>query len=1045
VAYLPLDRFLVRAPLLRWAGGGDPARRLLGDPLGRVALTLASPSLAAHPQGERARRALARYGRRATFRPTPSGLLAGVTIGALAARSGGASGEPRAHWGLAWSRVAALGRALLEDPAIQTQVQLRHAPSLLRGPDRARWLAFGESEADEREADLDARLARILDAAACWSRWDAVRAAVNADDRGAADSGDEDADELLLLLIDDGVLHHDLIPPLVGAAPAQWMIERLGDLRPAVPEAATLASALSALTTGDFVGAHAILDQLPDLRDATSDEASPPLVATLIHQPTRPLTLDRRVVERAARLAPLLFRLQEALTPPIAERFLDPALDEAVATASELFGDGALDLAALALGAYGVDPALSADHADADADARHAAGPRRDRSAPPAPLVRLLIDEIGAARAAGRAEIALDPATLDAVLPALPPPPTCELFLTPVAARTGWLLGLHAPAGATWGRFAHALGAPLAEALAALSAAEISAQPDPAQVDVAYAPTEGLADLCAHPRLRAEILSLSTWPAASRAPAHTNGEPDSITPADLALVIGPGLEHPALALAATRRELSPSPLARVRSSTAPPGIFRFLAGFSLVRQHAPWALTLGPLAALAYLPRISVDGFVVSPASWRLPDQVDARALGRWRRGQAGAPPPPRWVQVGAEDELLPVDLAAPDALDDLAGQPRAWEIWPPPDTPGIDRDGRRIEAVIALVDRNLPARDDDNDDDIAPTPARARAQVMAAAGRVPPPRAAPAAPGWLTFKLFGVEDRQNQILCDAIAPTVAAARAAGEIDGWFFLRYADDRGRRPHLRLRVHAENCEQPREHARARLDGFAARLDGALAGAFACGAVALLETGAYHPEVARFGGDAAMAAVHQIFESDSALACALLANLAEPAGNSDEDGPDLVGRLVAVFDQDAAGLGLALPERHALARRRRHAEAALTSPPDDADRRALDGDFRGRAAALRARLGAPPPADPLTRLLADHRQRVSAATAALDAAARSRLAAPLLHLSAVRLAGADRAIEGRAYFFWERTLEGLLRSPPPMTSAPSNNPQARNPKAR
>ena len=31
-------------------------------------------------------------------------------------------------------------------------------------------------------------------------------------------------------------------------------------------------------------------------------------------------------------------------------------------------------------------------------------------------------------------------------------------------------------------------------------------------------------------------------------------------------------------------------------------------------------------------------------------------------------------------------------------------------------------------------------------------------------------------------------------------ARAAAEIDAWFFLRYLDGPGARPHLRLRAHA-----------------------------------------------------------------------------------------------------------------------------------------------------------------------------------------------------------------------------------------------------
>src|SRR5205085_10522686 len=129
MAYVALERFLVRAPLLPWTRAGDSGRRLLRHPLGKLALELASPSLAAHPQGAAARRALSRYGRRAAFRPTPAGLLAGVAMGALGTRSGGASGEPRAHWTIRWARLADLGRALLDDPAIRAPVRLRPSPS----------------------------------------------------------------------------------------------------------------------------------------------------------------------------------------------------------------------------------------------------------------------------------------------------------------------------------------------------------------------------------------------------------------------------------------------------------------------------------------------------------------------------------------------------------------------------------------------------------------------------------------------------------------------------------------------------------------------------------------------------------------------------------------------------------------------------------------------------------------------------------------------------------------------------------------------------
>src|SRR5205814_27111 len=154
----------------------------------------------------------------------------------------------------------------------------------------------------------------------------------------------------------------------------------------------------------------------------------------------------------------------------------------------------------------------------------------------------------------------------------------------------------------------------------------------------------------------------------------------------------------------------PSPLWRVRSTTAPAGAARLLTGWSLQRQHAPWALVLGPLAALARAPRLSIDGFVVSPASWRVPLAV--------RDGQA---------------------------------RPAALRRWRP-------------------------------------------------AARCPPPREARPRPLWRSFRLHGPVDRQAELLVGVVAPALRAARRAGRLERWFFLRYAEAGGRRPHLRVRVQA-----------------------------------------------------------------------------------------------------------------------------------------------------------------------------------------------------------------------------------------------------
>jgi len=1000
--YEPLNTFLLRAPLLAERDLGDVSA-LLGHRLGGMAIALASPSLA-RAAGAGTARALARYARRAAFRTTPQGLLAGVCVGELGDGIRIATGRPAPALAPSWARMAALGRALLDDPAVRGRVRVRAAPSVVRGAgDVVRWIGPGDPFGETRRAELDARLAAVLAATARWASWPAAR-------RAAGESiTDDDADELLLVLIDDGLLVPDVVPPLVGPPPAVWMRGRLRALGCA-GERAALDRARAALDAGDLPAGRRALAALPGGGDAgEADAGGPEVQAVLVLRPRRPPRLPRAAIERAAALAPLLFALQEALAPPAAERAAQASLSDALDATTEIFGAGALDLEALAGGAYGVDPAADDD------------GAPPPSPSPPARIVTTLAGAIVDAAARGRAEAALDAATIRAALgdreggPRTSPPPTAELFVVPAPTRgaasrralagTGWLLGLHAPAGASWGRFAGALGAPLDRALAALAAAERAARPSEERLDVAFAPSAALADLCTHPRVRARTLALTAW---------SDGRDLAVR--DLELTADPAADPPlALRDRNTPRShaLEPSPLWRVRSATAPAGVARMLAGWNLWRQHAPWALTLGPLAALPRIPRISIDGFVVAPASWVVPDDVrqgraGPGAVARWRRAASL----PRWVQVGDEDRLLPVDLQSRGAAGDLRGARRAFEIWPPLGS-AVDRDGRRVEAVVALVDR--PADDER-------THLGAASRAVAAAGRVAPPREQPAWPGWRTLKLFGPSELEDTLLVERIGPVIRAARAAREIRAWFFIRYVEGPGRRPHLRVRVRGSRG--------ARVGAaFDARLEAALAPARAAGALASVERTEYQPERSRFGPTAAaLAAAHGVFESDSDLACALLA--AEAKDPSDR--PTL---LVLALDALARGLGLDLAARHALARARRNAEEAearahlLGDGADEVEAEARaqrDREFRSRSRALRAGLGRRSSAErgARARALANHAARTARAMRRLRPAARAMLAPALLHLCCVRHAGPDRDAELDAYTFWERALEGLLR---------------------
>ena len=752
-------------------------------------------------------------------------------------------------------------------------------------------------------------------------------------------------DEWLLGLLDGGLLHHDLTPPLVGRPAGEWMADRLERLPPEVARVLvpTLRAALSATSPSQM---RAALTPLSGERRE---------VQAVLRHPGR-ARLSRRAVERAAALAPWLFRLQEALAGPVAERRCDRALSESLGGFVEIFGAGALDVVPLATGGYGQ---MLAETEEERATAQPAPG-----------LVGLLAQAVAVAVRTGAPQIDLDLASLDPFLPKTPLPATFELHLAPAREPrrappgTGWLLGLHGPAGASWGRFAHALGDELQAALQELAAAEREASPAEEALDVAYASSTELADLCAHPPVRQRALALAGWP-----------EGDAVVAAEMAVAA----DGDAWALRdGDGQPLSPRPLHRVRSTTAPAGIFRLLAGWSFSRQHAPWAFSWGPLSALDWLPRVVLDGFVVAPASWRIPSLAHRSALKAWRKALRV----PRLVQVGQGDELLPIDLQAAQAHHELArfaGQ-RAHEVWPPLDALA-DRGGRRVEAVVAVV-----------------TGPEGDLESVRGAGRVPPPAEAGPAPGWVTFKLFGPPERQDLVLVEAVAPAVQAARAADEIDGWFFLPYLE--GRRHHLRVRVHAR-------HARGE-QAFTRRLRAALEPLSSL--VVSVETAPYFRESARYGGLSLMPAVERIFEAGSDLALARLE--ATAAGEETDD----LATLVRAYDALAGGLGLDAAQRRQLAQRRRLAcEQGGLLPDEELLRR----EYRRLSRPLAAVLSGAQP-DVLSPALAAFGRQVRSASST-PSALHPALPA-LLHMQAVRTLGLDANSEAAAYVLWDRTLESL-----------------------
>lgn len=132
-----------------------------------------------------------------------------------------------------------------------------------------------------------------------------------------------------------------------------------------------------------------------------------------------------------------------------------------------------------------------------------------------------------------------------------------------------------------------------------------------------------------------------------------------------------------------------------------------------------------------------------------------------------------------------------------------------------------------------------------------------------------------------------DQALSETVFPLLATLRQAGQLAGWFFIRYWEGG---PHLRLRLRGADAQAvervrnllntalaPLDHNRDSIDPaayyatFLNRADGAAGQRWEEHGV--VRDQPYEPEVQRYGGPAAMELSEQFFETSSAFAAQLL----------------------------------------------------------------------------------------------------------------------------------------------------------------------------
>jgi lantibiotic biosynthesis protein len=904
-AATPSGFFVMRTPLLPYdvlaafgdaleAGTTEPSR--LGDALAadrarlrrrlreivarpelREAIFLASPGLEASlgvwerdPEGRRGQqieRALFCYVARMAGRPTPFGLFATVSGGAIGDRTELMLDELascRRHTRLGIDYLVALADAIDRRPEVRERVHVRVNPTLVRAAGRVRFTAAQRTATSRAyrlvAADVTPYLEATLVRAAGGARIaDLARGLVEDDPEIAL----EDAEGYVHELVDAQLLVSSTAPRITGGEPASDLLDGLRDHPELAGVAARLGDARDRLTAIDGGGLGAAPDRYREIAHALDGPSAAAALPSLFHvelaRGARGLTLGREpvtevlrgveILRRLARPSRSLRRFVEAFAARYgdAEVPLLEALDEESGVAFEAPAGGAVAVPLLqGLRISSEEPVVQLGARDA-----------------------LLLRKVEDARRNGRHRLDL---SLDELLRAGPddalPLPAAFHAVARIAARSAQALSsgdftvllesVAGPSGANLlgacCRGDDALLARLSEHLRA----EEAGRPGAVFAELVVLPEAGTGDLMVRPVLRDHEIPIL---GRSGAPEH-----HQIAVRDLVVSIDRA-ERIVVRSLRLGREVIPRMTAPVDAKTSEIGAVRFLCALQHQGTATDLAFRWGPLEALAVLPRVQIGRVVLARARWRLfadalhglatPGVARFRAVQQLRE-ELGIP---RHVEIGESGRWLPLDLDNALCVEVLGHRAKARaDVVLREQFPAFEElcaagpDGRFVHELV------IPFLRDD------------RTQV-ASAPVAPPVRIARRfLPGseWLQADIHTGLGSADRVITELVRPWVADALIRGAADRWFFLRYA---GHGARLRVRVH----------------GDPARLLGEVFPALQAGAAALVQDGViwnvaldtYQRETERFGGPHGIEIAEHMFHADSDAVAAILEHLQGDAG--------------------------------------------------------------------------------------------------------------------------------------------------------------------
>lgn len=366
-----------------------------------------------------------------------------------------------------------------------------------------------------------------------------------------------------------------------------------------------------------------------------------------------------------------------------------------------------------------------------------------------------------------------------------------------------------------------------------------------------YTETESVAR---SPQLLPELLSIS-----EHRPDAVPGDGTVLVPEDL-LVVGDAHRF-YLWSRSKARPVEPELFSAVEFTNFAHPLLRFVCELTTARAAACRTFSWGMAAGLPFLPRLTYRRTILSPARWAL-SAVDlpgkdvpwpewTAEVANWREQMMV----PAAIYLGSDDQRIRLDLDEPAHLHLLRAQLDRYGQATVHEAPAADAsgwlDGHAHEIVVPLASTQartwppIPAR-------TAPMTATTNTD-----GHLP------GSGEWLYCKLYGHPNRHTTLLTTHLPELLRTLDGAVQ---WWFLPYRDPDD---HLRLRIRLTD-HHDFGHVATKLGAWADELRG-------LGLTASMQLDTYRPETGRFGHGQAIAAAEAAFAADSAAASMQRAHLA------------------------------------------------------------------------------------------------------------------------------------------------------------------------